>query len=160
MSLAFGLTSNNLTHWTIGILQGLGSGFLLVAGAIVPVAWFQKRRSFAMGIVASGSGVGYVLYFGTNSVRHQLTIQPRSGLAFSYLLQATIDAYGYHWALRISAFVTAAVIGIALCLMHIAPNSHKRAKAGSFRDTLTIFKTEKWLIAWVEFPRNSIRTAH
>ena len=102
-----------------------------------------------MGIVASGSGVGCV--FRVRKLWLELTNLKYSGLAFSYLLQAAIDAYGYHWALRISAFVTTAVIGIALCLMHIAPNSHKRAKAGSFRDNLIIFKTEKWLIACVFF---------
>ena len=69
-----------------------------------------------------------------------------SGLVWSYVLQAAISAYGFRWALRIAALVTAVILAIALALMRIVPGSLKLSKTGSTRDSLYIFKTEKWLI--------------
>jgi MFS family permease len=71
--------------WQLFLSQGLcfgwGMGFLFVGSVGVTPQWFTKRRSFANGIAASGSGVG--------------------GLTYSLATNAMIQRIGLGWAFRV-----------------------------------------------------------
>lgn len=75
-----------------------------------------------------------------------------SGLAWSYIIEACIAAYGWRWALRISALASIGVGAAAIALIRTPPTSRKLAKAGNWRDSFDIFLTERWLIPCVRLP--------
>lgn len=49
-------------YWTFGVIGGLGLGIGYVTAVCSVVGWFDKRRTFATGIGASGTGIGTFLY--------------------------------------------------------------------------------------------------
>lgn len=49
-------------YWTFGFIGGLGLGIGYVTAVVSVVGWFDKRRTFATGIGASGTGIGTFLY--------------------------------------------------------------------------------------------------
>lgn len=71
-----------------GICFGFGMGFLYIPASSVLPAWFSTRRSFAMGLAASGAGLG--------------------GLAYNFATGYTIETYGVKVTYRILAFCTLA----------------------------------------------------
>jgi MFS family permease len=79
-------------HLFIGQAICLGiaiSLFYIPTVSIIP-QWFDKYRGIALGLAASGSGIG--------------------GLVLSPMTQAIIDSIGIRWALRINAIIGAAII--------------------------------------------------
>ncbi|KAJ5280977.1 hypothetical protein N7478_006349 [Penicillium angulare] len=74
-----------------GVCFGWGMGFLFVGSVGIAPQWFQKRRGVAMGITASGSGLG--------------------GLMYSLAVGAIIPRYGLGWAFRI--------LGIISCVVNV-----------------------------------------
>uniref|UniRef100_A0A182PJV0 Major facilitator superfamily (MFS) profile domain-containing protein n=1 Tax=Anopheles epiroticus TaxID=199890 RepID=A0A182PJV0_9DIPT len=49
-------------YFTFGILSGVGLGFGYVTVVVCVAFWFDKRRTFATGIGASGTGIGTFVY--------------------------------------------------------------------------------------------------
>ena len=110
------MTSLSTKYWQVmlaqGICLGLGSGALFMPSiAIIPL-YFTKRRALAMGIAASGSSLGGIIY---PIVFFQL--QPR---------------IGFPWATRVLGFIVLATQGIVLALMRT------RAKPGPMRKLFDI----------------------
>lgn len=60
--LAAGANSVVQLYWTFGVIGGLGLGIGYVTAVCSVVGWFDKRRTFATGIGASGTGIGTFLY--------------------------------------------------------------------------------------------------
>ncbi|KAK6373268.1 hypothetical protein LTS17_008287 [Exophiala oligosperma] len=80
-----------------GILVGLGTGFVWQPATPVLPQWFNKNRSLAQGIAASGAGVG--------------------GIIFSAATTPMIDNLSLAWALRITGIVSFGVLLIASILI-------------------------------------------
>ncbi|CCL98174.1 uncharacterized protein FIBRA_00168 [Fibroporia radiculosa] len=80
-----------------GICVGLGSGCLFVPSVAIVAMYFSKRRAFAIGIAASGSSIGGVIY---PAIFHQL--QPK---------------VGFGWATRVIGFVALGTQIFALAVM-------------------------------------------
>ena len=105
--IVFGLFMTSLAeeYWQLllsqGICVGLGMGFLYMAGVAVPSTYFKKRRSLAMGIVASGIGVGGVLFPGM--YRGLLPAVGMFILACKVWKRLMIK--GFPWTMRSIAFV-------------------------------------------------------
>lgn len=70
---------------TQGIMVGAGVGFLYVSTVPIVSQWFWKKRSFAQGITAGGSGLG--------------------GLIFSASISPMIQNISLAWALRIHIII-------------------------------------------------------
>jgi nitrate/nitrite transporter NarK len=79
--------ANKIWHLYLsqGLLLGLGLGLIFVPCTPILSQWFEKKRSLAMGISSSGSGVG--------------------GLLFSFGIQAMIDSLSLAWSFRITAII-------------------------------------------------------
>jgi MFS family permease len=43
---------------TFGVLMSFGSAFVVISGSVLAIRWFIQKRRLAVGIMASGSGVG------------------------------------------------------------------------------------------------------
>jgi MFS family permease len=84
-----------LWHILIGqaILVGASVGLCFIPSVSIVPQWFVKYRGLAVGLTASGSGVG--------------------GLVLAPLMQSIIDSLGWRWALRILAIIGAVVISFA-----------------------------------------------
>ncbi|XP_037035817.1 monocarboxylate transporter 14 [Bradysia coprophila] len=55
-------TSIEMLYWTFGFIGGLGLGIGYVTAVVSIAFWFDKKRTFATGIGASGTGIGTFLY--------------------------------------------------------------------------------------------------
>ncbi|CDR46247.1 CYFA0S22e01706g1_1 [Cyberlindnera fabianii] len=87
--------------WEIYLTQGVLIGFGLAAVTmpamtIIP-QWFRKKRSLAVAIAATGSGIG--------------------GVIFNLGIQAIIKNISLRWALIIQAIMCATCVTLGLCLL-------------------------------------------
>lgn len=80
-----------------GLVLGVGLGFIFVPSTPILAQWFSRRRSLAVGISSSGSGIG--------------------GLLFSFISQAMIDNLSLAWAFRITAAIVGAMNLVAVALI-------------------------------------------
>lgn len=55
-------TSLEILYLTFGVISGLGLGLIYVTAVVSVAFWFDKKRTFATGIGASGTGLGTFLY--------------------------------------------------------------------------------------------------
>ncbi|EPS33230.1 hypothetical protein PDE_08192 [Penicillium oxalicum 114-2] len=76
-----------------GICSPLGASAIFNASVNSVSTWFAKRRAFALGITASGSSLG--------------------GVIFPIMVSNLIPKVGFPWAMRICAFVILAMLAIA-----------------------------------------------
>lgn len=60
--LAAFATSIEQLYLTMGVVAGLGLGLNYVTAVVAIAFWFDKRRTFATGIGASGTGIGTFIY--------------------------------------------------------------------------------------------------
>ncbi|KAG0034967.1 hypothetical protein BGZ81_001916 [Podila clonocystis] len=101
MTLALILASFSKQLWQLyfsqGLLFGIGSSLVYFAAVSAPSHWFGKRRGLAMGIAASGSGLG--------------------GFFLAPLTQYLVDRVGIYWTLRVLALYSLVVCGGASMLM-------------------------------------------
>ncbi|KAL1920215.1 uncharacterized protein VTP21DRAFT_1361 [Calcarisporiella thermophila] len=79
---------------TQGILFGLGNALLFTPALAVIGQWFDKRRAYAIGIVASGSSLG--------------------GVVFPIMLHQLLSRVGFGWAVRIMAFFVLGCLSISI----------------------------------------------
>lgn len=86
--------------WHLVLSQGLcfgwGMGFLYIPASSILPQWFSSRRSLAVGIAASGAGIG--------------------GLAYSLIAGRAIETLGTAWTYRILAFCSLGVNLVASLL--------------------------------------------
>ncbi|KZT57593.1 MFS general substrate transporter [Calocera cornea HHB12733] len=95
---------------TQGIVQGAGAGILFVPGAAIPAQWFSKCRALAIGIGASGAGLG--------------------GVFWSLIGRLLISQVGRQWALRVSAFVNLGLCAIAIVILNERKTHATRKEEG------------------------------
>lgn len=55
-------TSIEMLYWTFGFIGGIGLGIGYVTAVVSIAFWFDKKRTFATGIGASGTGIGTFVY--------------------------------------------------------------------------------------------------
>ncbi|EXF80340.1 riboflavin transporter MCH5 [Colletotrichum fioriniae PJ7] len=85
-----------------GVCVGLGNGCLFCPTVALVSTYFAKRRSFAIGITACGSGAG--------------------GVVFPIVIREMLPRAGFGWTMRTLGFVQAAALGTALsCLKPRVP---------------------------------------
>lgn len=80
-----------------GISAGWGIGLLFVGNVAITSQWFDKKRSFANAVVASGTGIGALVY--------------------SLSSQKMLSTIGLPWAFRVLAIVQFAVNLVASLLL-------------------------------------------
>lgn len=79
-----------LTH---GLVFGTGASFIYMSVMGAAPQWFTKRRGLALGLIASGSGIG--------------------GLVIPFLMNGINNSLGYAWTYRILGFVCLVCDGVA-----------------------------------------------
>lgn len=84
-------------HLSQGVLIGAGIGFLYIPSLPILSQWFVKRRSFANGISAAGSGIG--------------------GVAFAWGSEAMIQRISIAWSLRITGIIAFVAIVAAVAVI-------------------------------------------
>lgn len=91
--------ANQIWHLYLsqGVLLGLGLGFIFVPSTPILSQWFHRKRSLAVGISSSGSGVG--------------------GLVFSFGVQGMIDHLSLPWAFRVTALICGVMNLLAVALI-------------------------------------------
>ena len=107
-----------------GISFGWGMGFLYVGSLGILPQWFGRNRSLAMGLAASGAGIG--------------------GLTYNLVTQALIDSVGLAWTYRILAIV-AAVVNTAAAMLIRDRNQAVQPNQNAF-DTRLLRRVEILLI--------------
>ncbi|KAE8308728.1 major facilitator superfamily domain-containing protein [Aspergillus transmontanensis] len=84
------MTSLSTKYWQLflaqGVGQGIGCGLMFCPTIALVPTYFTKRRSIAMGIVASGSATG--------------------GLVFPAVVMRLLPRIGYGWTMRILGFIS------------------------------------------------------
>jgi MFS family permease len=88
--VSISLTSLCTQYWqlflTQGVLQGIGCGLMFCPTMSLVPTYFTKRRALAMGIVATGSATG--------------------GLVFPGIVNALLPRVGFAWTMRTLGFIT------------------------------------------------------
>lgn len=82
-----------------GICMGLGCGLIFVPSIAILPTYFSTRRAIALGIAASGSSLGGIIY---PIVFHKL--EPR---------------IGFGWATRVLGFIMIGTLSFSLCIMKV-----------------------------------------
>ncbi|KAK0565062.1 hypothetical protein OC844_001399 [Tilletia horrida] len=92
------LMSISTTYWamflTQGVLQGVAVGILFPPALTCTAHWFIQNRGLALGVVASGSSLGGVVW----------------PIVLNRLIHRNLGGVGFPWALRISGFIALAVL--------------------------------------------------
>ncbi|KAK5652183.1 hypothetical protein OQA88_10826 [Cercophora sp. LCS_1] len=126
------MTSVATKYWHVilaqGVAVGVGAGMVFIPALQIVGTYFSTRRSTAMGIAATGSGVG--------------------GIVYPVLLKRLIASIGFRWAVRVMAFVMLATLLVSVAVMKPrrlpVPTKPKALfSLGAFRDAA--FAT--WLAA-------------
>ena len=105
-----------------GLLCGLGSGMIFCPVLALNSTYFQKKRSLALGSVASGSATG--------------------GIIIPLIVQNLLPRVGLPWTLRALGFVTLFVLSISNLVLR--PRLPPR-KIGSWVD-LAAFKEPQYVL--------------
>ncbi|KAI6352213.1 hypothetical protein MCOR25_009483 [Pyricularia grisea] len=114
------MTAQGTQYWHFllshGICMGIGYGCLFCPVVAVTSTWFSKKRAFAMGMVASSTGTG--------------------GLVFPIMVRQLLPMVGFSWTMRTIGFVQMALLFVSgfIVKTRVPPR-----KQGSFLD-LTAFK--------------------
>ncbi|KAI0320324.1 putative MFS monocarboxylate transporter [Amylostereum chailletii] len=112
--VVFGLmmTSISTKYYQIlpaqGVCVGLGASCLFIPSLAVLTTYFKRRRAFAIGTAASGSGVG--------------------GVVFPAILRQLEPKIGFGWATRIIGFIVFGTLFIAIAVMRRRPIPTTRRK--------------------------------
>ncbi|KAK3110941.1 hypothetical protein LTR53_014264 [Teratosphaeriaceae sp. CCFEE 6253] len=98
VAVVFGMMMTSLCdqYWQImlaqGIVVGLGGGCLFITATSILPSYFSKKRALAMGLAASGSSLG--------------------GIIYPFIFSQLQPKLGYGWAVRVMAFVALATLAI------------------------------------------------
>lgn len=80
-----------------GFCVGIGLGTMFMPPLAVVSSYFDKKRTLALTVAATGTGIG--------------------GVVFPAIIQYVIPKAGFGWAVRVSAFVALLACGTALLLL-------------------------------------------
>ncbi|RDW64960.1 hypothetical protein BP6252_10611 [Coleophoma cylindrospora] len=113
--MVFGLMMLSLCHvyyqffLAQAVATGIGFGFVFMPGTAILPQWFTTRGPFAIGVAATGSSLGAVIY--------------------PIMLQRLVPRIGFPWAVRAIAFMVLATMIMAASMMRlrIAKNTSKRS---------------------------------
>ena len=101
-----------------GLCSAFGASMIFYPAMSATFTWFFRRRAFALGIVAAGSGLG--------------------GIIFPIMVHKLVPQVGFGWTMRICAFLILALMIIAnLTVVSRFPPSPRPVK---FSDFYTPFK--------------------
>lgn len=126
LMLLFGLIMTSLAteYYQIllahGICVGLGGGFLFIPSVAILATYFQKRRSFAIGLAATGSSLGkepsqpVVRKKKKNSDRIMLKT---GGIIYPAAFRELQPKIGFPWATRIMAFIALGTLSISVAVL-------------------------------------------
>ena len=115
----------------------LGLSFIYTSSPIIVTYYFTKRRSFALGIVTAGQGLGTMILGPT--------------------LQALVDVFDWRDTFRVFAGILA-VVSVTGCFLHqrkTSPDEHAKGPSKKFRLNLSLLKNPAILILVI---RNSLCT--
>lgn len=98
-----------------GILLGAGAGFLFAPALAVVGHYFFKKRALAMSLASTGSPIG--------------------GIIYPIILNNLIPQIGFGWAQRVCAFITLALLSIAVIVLR--PTSARRQSRFILLDAFT-----------------------
>ncbi|KAK4892374.1 hypothetical protein LTR27_009208 [Elasticomyces elasticus] len=96
--VVFGMMMTSLCteYWQFmlaqGIVVGLGGGCLFITATSILPSYFSKKRALAMGIAASGSSLG--------------------GIIYPFIITNLQESVGYGWAVRTVAFIALATLAV------------------------------------------------
>ncbi|KAG5519260.1 hypothetical protein PMAC_001885, partial [Pneumocystis sp. 'macacae'] len=116
--IIFGLlmTSTANKYYQVFIYQsvciGIGSGCVFIPALGVIAKYFDKRISLAMGIAASGAGIG--------------------GLVFPLLFQNLINRIGFAWTMRVFALISLVLILISIVIAEMYKIPHQQPPPFNF----------------------------
>ncbi|CAO1638245.1 unnamed protein product [Parajaminaea phylloscopi] len=136
--IVFGHMVLSLVHpgkiWQVflcqAVLVGIGNALIFMPSLAILSHWFRRRRSYALGIVTSGSAVG--------------------GIVFPIVLQRLINQVGFPWAVRMCGFTSLVCLCIACAAIRtnlpLNPPTDKGyfvrlIDVGGFKDSRYIFAT-------------------
>ncbi|KZO91797.1 MFS general substrate transporter [Calocera viscosa TUFC12733] len=108
---------------TQGIITGSGAGIMFVPGAAIPAQWFSRRRALAIGIGASGGGLG--------------------GVFWSLVGRLLISRLGREWALRVSSFVNLGLCVVAITFLSERKTRQTRKQEGEKDEPIFAWKMFK-----------------
>ncbi|KAE8448634.1 hypothetical protein EG329_009059 [Mollisiaceae sp. DMI_Dod_QoI] len=123
-------------YWQIflsqGICQGLGTGLIFCPTISLVSTYFQRRRMFAISLVACGGGTG--------------------GIIFPLLAQKLLPRLGFAWTIRIMGFVVLfnAVMVITLARTRLSPRpSGPFLERGAFKELpYLLFTIGTFFVLW------------
>jgi MFS family permease len=93
----------------LGVLGGSSSAFVSTPSLSVLSHWFQRRRGTAIGIAMTGSSLG--------------------GIIFPLMLRATLERFGWAWALRVLGFIFIFFLTMGnICIRSRESSLHKKPK--------------------------------
>jgi len=113
----------------------LGLSFIYISSPIIVTYYFTKRRSFALGIVTAGQGLGTMILGPT--------------------LQAVVDVLDWRDTFRVFAGVLA-IVSVTGCFLHqrkTSPDENPRGPSKKFRLNLSLLKNPTILVLVI---RNSL----
>ncbi|KAK3682793.1 putative monocarboxylate permease [Podospora appendiculata] len=124
------MTSISSEYWQVflaqGVVVGLGAGMCFMPAVAIVGTYFSTRRSTAMGICATGSSVG--------------------GIVYPILLKTLIASMGWRWATRVMGFV---MLGTLLISVSVMRTRLPPRKSGPFINTVLLREptTLLWFLA-------------
>ncbi|POS87379.1 hypothetical protein EPUL_003287 [Erysiphe pulchra] len=126
------MTSFATSYWQIlfaqGVFIGIGNGLLFCPSLSVVTTYFTSRRSIAMGICASGSAIG--------------------GIIFPALFSSLLPVIGFSWTIRAAALVE--FICLSMCAIGLRSRAPPKKASGLF-DRESLKDTSYVLFAWGMF---------
>lgn len=88
-----------------GICVGIGAGMLYIPCIAAAAASLQEyRRAKFMGLIASGTGIGWLSLCISGSLQYSLIIII-GGVIYPVMFQRLVPSLGFPWAVRVIAFV-------------------------------------------------------
>ncbi|RPB19030.1 MFS transporter [Terfezia boudieri ATCC MYA-4762] len=121
------MLSMSTKYWEVllsqGVVYGIGAAGLFLPGIVTTGQWFTTNRGLAMGLVASGSSVG--------------------GVIFPFMITELINRHGFPTAVRWTALLLAIILSIAcICVSPpFPPKGFVERKSGGFQ----AFKSVSWI---------------
>lgn len=97
----FMMTSLCRAYWQLilaqGVCVGLGAGLVYIPSISIIPQYFTERKAFALGLAATGSSIG--------------------GIIYPIVFQRLLTSVGFPWATRVLGFLSAATLTVALVLL-------------------------------------------
>jgi hypothetical protein len=130
------MTSLCTTYWQIflaqGICVGLGNGLVFIPSMTICSTYFLKNRALALGVAASGSATG--------------------GLVYPAIAESLLPKVGFGWTVRVMGLVMG--ITMVLCAVFLKPRLPPRRSGplvewAAFRELpYALFATGSFLMFW------------